>query len=472
MNQILRFLGRALSVIIVLVLIAVLICFKLPDTKPYQDYRFYKKELAEIDSSKKIKAAEGDTMEVGWCKVNLLPAFTTPIAIDAHRGGKHFEGVHDSIYVRAFVFKLGNKKVAYVSADLLIIPPTVTNLFDSILLKEGFNADNIYFTATHTHTSIGAWHNSYVGKLFAGKFDVRVPQHIAACISKAIIDAEKNCSPATIGYGEFKTSKLVFNRLVREKGKVDSMLRIVKIEKQTGEKAAIITFAAHATVFHENLMSISADWPGQMMTALEKSGKVDFASFSAGAVGSHGPYEFTKDQEAEAKYMSDGVGKAVADNFDSIATYNTNILKMVHLPLLLRQPNMRIAKYVALRPWLFKKLFGDEKVYLNSLQLGNIIFEGTPCDFSGELLGSIDSVARKKNLKLLVTSFNGGYIGYVTDRKWYSMNAYETRTMGWFGPGTGDYISEVMMRLTDGISPFYFPLKKSTGYKIKVDKEY
>ena len=446
MNQIVRYSVRVLGGIILLLVIAFVVCFRLPDMRPYKQCGFYKRELAAIDSAKKIHAVAADIMEVGWSKVNLQPPFTTPIAIDAKRGGKHFEGVHDSIYVRAFVFKLGGKRIAYISADLLIIPPTVTKIFDSLLIKEGYNPDNIYFTATHTHTSIGAWHNSYVGELFAGKYDSRVPQHIAQCISKAILTAEKNCSPAKIGYGEFATSKLVFNRLVRDKGKVDSILRIVKIEKQTGEKAAIITFAAHATVFHQNLMSLSGDWPGLMMTALEKSGKMNFASFSAGAVGSHGPYEVTKNQEAEAKYMSDNVGEIIMDNFDSIPVFALATFKMTHLPLYLGQPNMRIAKFAAIRPWLFKKLFGDEQVYLNTLQLGYIIFEGTPCDFSGELIGPIDSVAASNGMKLIITSFNGGYIGYVTDSKWYNMNAYETRTMGWFGPGNGDYMSEVMMR--------------------------
>jgi len=53
------------------------------------------------------------------------------------------------------------------------------------------------------------------------------------------------------------------------------------------------------------------------------------------------------------------------------------------------------------------------------------------------LVGPIDSLAKSKNLHLLVTSFNGGYMGYVTDTKWYDMNAYETRIMGWFGPENG-----------------------------------
>ena len=312
--------------------------------------------------------ASSDTIQIGWSSVNLLPPFTTPIAIDAKRRGKHYDGVHDSIYVRAFVFKQGNKKIAYVSADLLIIPPTVTRLFDSILLKEGFDNNNIYYTATHTHTSIGAWHNSYVGEIFAGKYDERVPVLIANCISAAIRMAEKNCSPAKIGYGEFPTQHLVFNRLVHEKGKVDSLLRVVKIEKDNGAKAAIITFAAHCTVFHENLMELSADWAGLMMTQLNKSGNINFASFSAGAVGSQGPYEATKKQEDEAKYMASGVGDIVAANFDSIATHYITSMRLIHLPFYMRKPDMRVTQNLVVRPWLFNKLFGDEKVYLNTLQ--------------------------------------------------------------------------------------------------------
>jgi hypothetical protein len=75
------------------------------------------------------------------------------------------------------------------------------------------------------------------------------------------------------------------------------------------------------------------------------------------------------------------------------------------------------------------------------------VFAGTPCDFSGELVNELDSVANGKGRRLIVTSFNGGYIGYVTDSRRYRLNTYETRTMGWFGYGTGDYINDIIARL-------------------------
>lgn len=457
MNKFLRYFLRTFLAILLFAIIAAIACFKPLDMTPYQQTDFYKREMDTLAALPDFKSTiihhTSEILEVGWSRVNLLPPFTTPIAIDDHRGGRHFEGVHDSVYVRAFVFKQGGKKIAYISADLLIIPPTVTNIFDTLLTKEGYDTKNIYFTATHTHTSIGAWQDSYVGVRFAGRFDPRVPPHIAHCIADAILAAEKNCSPAKVGYAEVPTTKLVFNRLVKEKGKVDSLLRIMKIEKANGEKAAIITFSAHCTVFHKNMMQITGDWAGIMMNKLNISGKLDFACFSAGAVGSHGPYEVSKDQEKESIYMADHTADIVLAGFDSIPVSDFSGINMQHIPLYLREPNMRLSQHIAIRPWLFKKLFGDEKVYINTFQIGDIYFVGTPCDFSGELDYALDSAAQQDHLHLLITSFNGEYIGYVTDTKWYEMNTYETRIMGWFGPGNGDYFSEVIRRLMAAPKP-------------------
>lgn len=450
MKNLLRF----FSVLFLLVVILHIVCFKSLDKTPYQQTGFYEKQIAAINNADFKYNLSDKCIEVGWSKINLLPPFTTPIAIDANRGGKHFEGIHDSIYVRAFIFRQQGKKIAFVSADLLIIPPSVTKIFDTLLVKQGFDSKNIFFTATHTHTSLGAWYNSYVGEKFAGKYDDRVPKFIAEKITDAILDAEKKCSPSKIGYAEFPTHQLVFNRLLTQMahlpdtlGEIDSLIRIVKIENDKEQRAAIITFAAHNTVFNESLMKLSADWSGMMMHKLEEEGVINFASFSAGAVGSMGPFEFSKVQEEEAKYMCDGVGKIVSEKFDSIKTGVVSPIRMIHLPLYLREPNLRVADNFVLRPWLFKKLFGEEKTFINFFQLGNIVFTGMPCDFSGELVNEIDSAADIRHLKFIPTSFNGSYIGYITDDRHYSLRTYETRTMNWFGYGNGNYLCEVAGRV-------------------------
>lgn len=74
---------------------------------------------------------------------------------------------------------------------------------------------------------------------------------------------------------------------------------------------------------------------------------------------------------------------------------------------------------------------------------------GFPCDFSGELVADMSAYAAKKGLKLMVTSFNSGYIGYITPDKYYSKDSYETLTMNWFGPYNGAYFQEIARDLID-----------------------
>ena len=74
---------------------------------------------------------------------------------------------------------------------------------------------------------------------------------------------------------------------------------------------------------------------------------------------------------------------------------------------------------------------------------------GAPCDFSGELALPLYQHARQKNMRLVVTSFNGGYMGYITPDRYYDKDHYETRLMNWYGPGNGTYFSECIRRIVD-----------------------
>jgi len=43
-------------------------------------------------------------------------------------------------------------------------------------------------------------------------------------------------------------------------------------------------------------------------------------------------------------------------------------------------------------------------------------------------------MAEEKGLNLIITTFNGGYIGYVTPDQYYNHRYHEVRDMNWFGP--------------------------------------
>jgi neutral ceramidase len=104
------------------------------------------------------------------------------------------------------------------------------------------------------------------------------------------------------------------------------------------------------------------------------------------------------------------------------------------------------------RPWLFRTFFGEYPSTLTALRIGPVVMLGTPCDFSGELSPAIDSAAAKLGLRSIITSFNGGYIGYITRDEFYDRDHYETQIMNWFGPGNGAYLSEDMIKMMSILS--------------------
>jgi hypothetical protein len=130
---------------------------------------------------------------------------------------------------------------------------------------------------------------------------------------------------------------------------------------------------------------------------------------------------------------------------------NTN-LRMIRIPLELGEPQVKISKDWRLRPWVFKSAFGVYKPYLTALRIGDLILLGTPCDFSGALSGPVDTEAAKNNCTTIITSFNGHYIGYITEDKYYDSEHYETRLMNWYGPGNGAYISECLEKMAVSLS--------------------
>ncbi len=412
----------------------------------YKSQIFYSSSLHTIDTTTALLSNSDSVITCGWNKTNLIPPFKTCIAIDNQRNGKHFEDISDSIFVKSIVFKQGNVKVAYVSLDLLICPPEVQKMLDTMLLEIGYSNHNTFLTATHTHSSIGSWHNSFVGEIFAGKYDKRIPLHICSKIRESISIAEKETLPFSFGYFQVPTKKLVYNRLIVG-GIVDSMIRGIKIKRADSTMGLLYNFSAHATCLHGKEMNLSGDWPG--IASEQFDSLCDFSIFSAGAVGSHGPYRSKTNPKKECLYLASGVYQSIKSVWDTITLTQPTRLYRHYSPISLREPHFRVNQFLILRPWIFKKLFGNENVYISSFGLNDCIFLGLPCDFSGELYSPLSVYASQKSLRLMITSFNGGFIGYITHDDRYSMNSYETRTMNWFGPQNGAYFSDLIKKELD-----------------------
>ncbi|RAK02035.1 neutral/alkaline ceramidase-like enzyme [Larkinella arboricola] len=386
-------------------------------------------------------------LQAGWAKVNLTPSFTTPTGGYGVRRGEHWKTVSDSIYVRTVVLTNGSTKVALVALDLLITPPTVTEQLKKRLPEIGFQWENVFTGAIHSHNSLGGWAPGLVGGLFAGEFDQRVVDHITNAVLKSITLAQRQLAPAEVGFTQIAAPELVYNRMNNE-GEVDGNIRLLKLRKKTGESALLCTYGGHATIFRAaDAQYLSRDYPGVLVDQLEKQSG-SFALFMAGSVGSTGSkVREEKDVFRTIRNYADSLTNRIVPALPQVKTRPDSTLELLTLPLELREPHPRVVGNWRVRPWLFYSVYGDYPSDLKALRIGQTVLLGTPCDFSGELVPALLRQAGQKGFNLMVTSFNGGYVGYITPDQYYHKQAYETQTMNWFGPENGAYFVEMMKGL-------------------------
>ena len=431
-----------------LTVVALLACLAPVDNTPYQQMPFYtqtKQRLTELAKPPEAKAQ----LRAGWAKVSLVPPFTTPTGGYGVRRSKHWTTILDSILVRAIVLDNGATKVAIVSADLLIIPPTVSAILKKRLAEVGFSWNNVYFGAVHSHNSLGGWAPGMIGELFAGDYDERVENFVAEKIIEAIRAAAKNCAAVRVGYTQADASSQVYNRVFDNKKDTDGLIRAIKLQKNTGESALICSFAAHATVLGaEQWKYLSRDYPGVLVDKLENK-SVDFALFLAGAVGGMGPDVVGKGDSARLQNQGRALAQKIGETLPNLQMNTNNTLKILTLPLTLREPHARVWKNWRVRPWLFYAVYGDYPSDLKVLRIGNTVLAGTPCDFSGFLVPDFQDIAANKKINLMITGFNGGYVGYITPDRYYGLDNYETQTMNWFGPQNAAYFEELMKGLVN-----------------------
>ncbi|CAN5403387.1 hypothetical protein BH09BAC4_BH09BAC4_17720 [soil metagenome] len=451
----LRIFLKVLLGLVVFILLFLAVSLAPVDETPYQQMPYYaqtKQRLAQLPTPPSAKTA----IKAGWAKVNITPPYTTATGGYGARRGKHWHIVSDSIYARAIVLDNGGTKVAVVGLDLLITPPTVAEELKKRLPEVGLRWENVYMGAIHSHNSVGAWAPGLVGQLIAGGYKADIVTRITNGVLDALRDAQTDMAPVQVGYGQTDASDHIYNRIgfSGPTGPLEGNIKLLKLRKISrpglvGESALLCSFSGHATLFEDDMDAyLSRDYPGSLVDRLEKK-SAGFAVFLAGAVGSTGPQARGKTDWQEIRNYAGDLALRIERTVPKIQMQADSTLEMLTLPLGLREPNPRVIGNWRVRPWLFYAIYGDYPSDLKALRIGKTVLLGTPCDFSGELAVDLNPAAAKKGFNLMVTSFDGGYIGYVTPDKYYNRTTYETRDMNWFGPYNGDYFKEMMTGLME-----------------------
>ena len=451
---------KIIGVFIGLIIVIIILALQRVDYTPYFESDYYMKSKSRLDSiSKQLTLAEGK-IQIGFGKASITPGFgspernpelglfeNVPLAGFGSRKGNFVEGVHDSLFVKAVAVEVNGKILVLVGSDMLIIPPNLSSGVSHLVEeKTGLNRNQIFFSATHTHSSVGAWSNGYVGKEFAGDPNPEVVNWLIQQFTTAIKLAVEDLTNGEIGVGSFDAPDLIRNRLVGELGEKNPEFIMIKAQQIGGKKAIIGSFDAHATMLGGWNMEFSADYPGFWQRKMEENG-MDMAVFIAGSVGSHSAVSQGEKFDKPA-YIGNALADSVIKYSASIEMNDSIGLSFLSLKMDLPEFHIRVSDGIRLNPGLGERLFPDiGEVYVQVARIGDLIWATSPSDFSGEFAIEFKNAMHSEGYKALVTSFNGGYVGYIIPGRYYHLNEYESRLMSWFGPNMGPYSFEMMKRM-------------------------
>jgi hypothetical protein len=433
------------------------------DRKSYRESEYYAKTRAGIDSLKRTVKPVHGPVKAGFSKVSITPAIngtadnpekgefpSLPLAGYGWRKGRPAEGVHDSLFVKAAAVEVEGQLLVIVGADLLLLPPYITARVMDNLAEHNIQREQVFFTATHTHSSLGGWGRGLLGRQIAGKENPGFVKWLAGQVSSAVVMAVDDLQPASVAIGEFNAGMYTRNKLTGEPGTVNEDLGYIYLVQDGGRKAVVGTYSAHATTLGRKHMEISADYPGYWQNRLEKEA-VDVAIFCAGSVGNQQHNGKGKGYESPRR-----LGEALADS--TIARLSDSDLKdsitlsTATAPLFLPDFHLRITSGLALASPLSKYLLPLQgESHLQTARIGDMVWVTTPGDLSGDYARALKDALSPRDLNLNATSFNGSYIGYILPVNYYDLDKPESRNMVFYGPGTGDYIMDLVRQMIDVI---------------------
>jgi len=444
-----------LTIIISLILLIVILLaasLRKVDRQPFREANYYKETLKNLDElAKTLSPPVENDIKVGTGKASITPPVGVPLAGFGARKGAPSQGVHDSLFARVIAIQSGEKTVCLLGFDALIFnPPLARILEDSAKARFELDADQLLFTATHTHSGPGGWGNGFVEEQFSGPPDSRVPAIFIDSTLVAIGRALKNRQPAQYISGSTKAPEYISNRLVGDKGETDPDIVYLAFLRDKKIVALFATYSAHPTVLSSHNMLFSGDYPGYFERKIESAinGPAIFAAAGLGSQTNRGKGQGFK----KAEYIGFGLADSVLAHLQTKNAKPRAALRYFRLPIKMHDLQVRITQNIRLAPWLAKRFFHVNKAFMQVIALDHFLIIGSPGEFSGELALRVKKHARQKGDLVTITSFNGCYLGYVTPSQYYHLSTYETKLMSWFGPYTGDYFVDIMDRLIDVVN--------------------
>lgn len=431
-------------------------------------------------------AATVGPVRAGVAATDITPPVGEPLAGYGGRSPKASDAVAHRLWAKALSLSNGPTTVTIVGGDILLILP---HLRDAILQRAGVRRQEVYFTATHTHSGPGGYSPRWLEQMALGTYDRAIVERLAEAFAGVITRSRRDMKPARIAVGcIIPTAKLVANRIDKAAAGNSSLACLSVLDAEGKHIGGLVTFNAHPTCLGHRSRVISGDYPGIVQAELGRRFGGTWL-FAAGAVGSmkpaanepRGPKRLEavaarvvtvasslafgalsqdgrgvnvggdEAKSVSGKQLHDKSGRPYLGPARGEVALTCDILE-VDLP----QAQFRISSTWRLSP-IITSLIHDRQAYIHVVVINEMVLLGMPCDYSGELSARLvwpagGAAPGDSPLVPVVTSFNGDYIGYLVPHERYSLSQYESRDSNFFGPWCGEYFHKLSVRILERLA--------------------
>lgn len=301
-------------------------------------------------------------LQAGFARVNINPPLG--IGIVGYYIPRFAKGVLDDLEASAMVLSLQDTRIALISVDCCyFVRPLAEECLAAISQATGIPAENIFLSATHTHTGPVMEPASALSPGSDAETNLRYTQFLMNRLADVVTMALADLKPAKMGHITGRApERVAYIRRYRMKdgstctcppindpnidhpiGELDQRVHVLRFDQENGNTIVLVNYGLHADTVNGELLS--ADWPGWMCRTVEKTLDKTRCMFFAGAQGDVGSTnvhpmpgdmndtEISFDNEMKSPGMARFVGRALAGTvlqvFDKAAYTDVDCLRMV-----------------------------------------------------------------------------------------------------------------------------------------------
>lgn len=413
------------------------------------------------------RAGNENPLLAGWAEVDFTPAEPVPLAGYTHWKERLSNRVRDPLMVRALAFEQGGERVVVIAYDLLMVFEDLYQGLRSRLVESGAR---LLVHATHTHSSIGGFWDTFMGRRFLGNYRPWVLRHLIDAGERAARNALADLAPAEARVASGTLPGLNGNRR-DPNGPLDEELTVLRLVRERDD-AVIWSYSAHPVIVSErDHHAISADFPGEVIRRLRRDH--GFAMFLQGSLGGVDVL-FPQDPEMSADRNLELMAEPLAISTTTLARGTRPTGGLLHFaceewdagkpdsrPFFEDQTWKRLLD-LPLRAAINRLTAPiPPKARVCVMRLGRFAIAGFQADLGVGVGLAFKAHARSLGVECPVSaSQTNGYLGYLHLRADYAkapsksasdMAVYENG-MNFFGRDTGDRVLDASRRLLDAMA--------------------